>query len=65
MLEVELDIFSGMPNPKWILSEKEEKELLDRIIAEPTQVSPAYSLDEQFSLGYRGLLVREMVVLDM
>jgi hypothetical protein len=46
------------------LSEKEEKELLDRIIAEPTQVSPAYSLDEQFSLGYRGLLVREIKMTD-
>lgn len=60
MLEVELDIFSGMPNPKWLLSDREEKELLDRIIAEPTQISPAYTLDEQFSLGYRGLIVREI-----
>jgi hypothetical protein len=60
MLEVELDIFSGMPNPAWILSEKEEKELIDRITAEPTQISPAHTLDEQFSLGYRGLIVREI-----
>ena len=60
MLEVELDIFSGMPNPKWLLSDREEKELLDRIIAEPTQISPAYTPDEQFSLGYRGLIVREI-----
>jgi hypothetical protein len=60
MLEVELDIFSGMPNPKWVLSEQEEKELLERLIAEPTQVSAAYTSDEQFSLGYRGLIVREI-----
>jgi hypothetical protein len=60
MLEVELDIFSGMPNPTWILSEKEEKELLDRITSEPTQISPVHTLDEQFSLGYRGLIVREI-----
>ncbi len=60
MLEVELDIFSGMPNPKWLLSEKEEKELLDHIMAEPTQISPTHSLDEQFSLGYRGIIVREI-----
>jgi len=60
MLEVELDIFSGMPNPKWLLSDREEKELLDRVIAEPTQISPAYTPDEQFSLGYRGLIVREI-----
>lgn len=60
MLEVELDIFSGMPNPKWVLSEREEKELLDRAIADPGQFSPAYTPDEQFSLGYRGLIVREI-----
>jgi hypothetical protein len=58
MLEVELDISSGMPNPKWILSEREERELIDRIVAEPTQVSPVATVDEQFSLGYRGLIVR-------
>ena len=28
MLRVELDIFSGMPNPTWVLTEQEEKELL-------------------------------------
>jgi hypothetical protein len=60
VLEVELDIFSGMPNPKWILSEEEEKELLDIITSEPTQISPAYTIEEQFSLGYRGLIVREI-----
>jgi hypothetical protein len=58
MLEVELDIFSGMPNPRWILTEKEEQELMARIAAEPTQVSPLNSADEQFSLGYRGMIVR-------
>jgi hypothetical protein len=60
MLEVELDIFSGMPNPRWVLSEKEEKELFDRITSEPTQISPVHTLEEQFSLGYRGLIVREI-----
>ncbi|AUI59138.1 hypothetical protein [Amycolatopsis sp. BJA-103] len=58
MLEVELDIFSGMPNPTWTLSEREERELIERISADPAQVSPAVTPDEQFSLGYRGLLVR-------
>ena len=58
MLEVELDIFSGMPNPKWILSEREERELVDRLTAEPSQASAAYAADEQFSLGYRGFIVR-------
>lgn len=58
MLEVELDIFSGMPNPQWTLSGEEERELIDRIKADPTQLSPAVTEEEQFSLGYRGLLVR-------
>lgn len=60
MLEVELDIFSGMPNPKWILSETEEKELLDIITSDPTQISPVYTPEEEFGLGYRGLIVREI-----
>ena len=58
MLEVELDIFSGMPNPTWILSPAHERELIDRIAAGPAQVSPVATADEQFSLGYRGLVVR-------
>lgn len=60
MLEVELDIFSGMPNPKWTLSETEEKILLDMIISDPTQISPVHTQEEQFGLGYRGLIVREV-----
>jgi hypothetical protein len=57
MLEVELDVFSGMPNPRWLLSQ-EEKELVDQLAADPAQVSAAATDEEQFSLGYRGLLVR-------
>jgi len=64
MLEVELDIFSGRRNPKWILSEAEEKELLDMIISEPTQISPVYTPEEQFGLGYCGLIVREIKIDD-
>lgn len=58
MFEVELDIYSGMPNPRWILSEKEEQELMEQIAAEPAQVSAVDSAEEQFSLGYRGMIVR-------
>lgn len=36
MLEVELDIFSGRANPTWILTEVEEKVLLEMIISDPT-----------------------------
>jgi hypothetical protein len=58
MLEVELDIFSGMPNPVWLLTSREERELYERLTAEPDQISPAHAADEQFSLGYRGFIVR-------
>ena len=58
MLEVELDIFSGMPNPRWLLTQAEERELAERLEAEPEQVSPLATEDEQFALGYRGLIVR-------
>ncbi len=60
MLEIELDVFSGMPNPKWLLSSGEEQELVERVSAGADQVSRADSPDEQFSLGYRGLLVRRV-----
>lgn len=55
MLQVELDIFSGRPNPQWVLSGKEEKELLDRIAAEPKLMLPAEATNGR--LGYRGYIV--------
>jgi hypothetical protein len=55
MLQVELDIFSGRPNPLWILSGKEEKELLDRITAEPKLMLPTEATSGR--LGYRGYIV--------
>ena len=58
MLEVEIDVFSGMPNPTFYLSESEEKELLDRILAEPTQMAPLVHPAENFGLGYRGVVIR-------
>lgn len=60
MIEVELDIFSGRPNPKWVLSEEEEKELLNIILSDPTEISPVYTSEVQFGLGYRGLIVRKI-----
>ncbi|MFI7419574.1 hypothetical protein [Nonomuraea sp. NPDC049684] len=58
MLEVELDIFSGMPNPTWTLTYEEEGELTERIRAVPQQVSPLHTSGEAFGLGYRGFIVR-------
>ena len=60
MLEVEFDILSGMPNPVWLLSRDEEQELIERVTADPGQISPVATNEEQFSLGYRGLIVRRI-----
>lgn len=55
MLQVELDIFSGRPNPKWILTDKEEKQLLDRVTADPRAILAPSATDGR--LGYRGYVV--------
>lgn len=55
MLQVELDIFSGRPNPSWTLSGKEEKELLDRLTAEPKAILPPAATNGR--LGHRGYIV--------
>ena len=60
MLEVELDIFSGMPNPTWILSKTQEGTLYELLSAETRQISPLVKEDEQYGLGYRGLIVRRI-----
>jgi hypothetical protein len=58
MLEAEIDVFSGMPNPTFELSEKEEKEFLDRIVADAGQMSAVADPAENFGLGYRGITIR-------
>jgi hypothetical protein len=60
MLEVELDIFSGMPNPTWVLSKRQETTLYERLNVDPTQLSPLTTRGERFGLGYRGLIVRRI-----
>jgi hypothetical protein len=60
MLEVELDIFSGMPNPTWVLSQRQEATLYEMLSAEPRQVVRETALDARFGLGYRGLIVRRI-----
>jgi len=54
MITVELDIFSGRPNPQWSLTPKEENELIARVMAEPSLTSPPESAG---GLGYRGFTV--------
>lgn len=53
-IEVELDIYSGMPNPTWVLSATDSTELRRRIDALPTTKAAAPAEN----LGYRGFLVR-------
>ncbi len=54
--EVELDIFSGMPNPSWVLTDGEADNFAKRL-ARLLQVS-ANSLSG--NLGYRGFIVQTM-----
>lgn len=58
MLEIEIDVFSGMPNPTFQLSAREEQELVDRMLAEPAQMAPSSDPTETFGLGYRGIVAR-------
>jgi len=53
-MQVELDVFSGRPNPTWNLSEREATEFQNRLAALP----PAPPAERMPGLGYRGLVVR-------
>src|SRR5262245_49044670 len=52
--EVELDVFSGRPNPVWTLSNADTAEL-ERRLSALTKTSATTLFD---GLGYRGLIVR-------
>jgi hypothetical protein len=52
--EVELDIFSGRPNPRWSLSPQECTTLQERLAGLPPTTKAA---TEPPGLGYRGLIV--------
>ena len=60
MLEIEIDIFSGMPNPTWILSKRQEGTLYELLRAQPKQISPVAASSERLGLGYRGVIVRRI-----
>jgi hypothetical protein len=53
-VEVELDIFSGNPNPTWILSNQDRDIFLERLAELPK--APAKELSAK--LGYRGFIVQ-------
>jgi hypothetical protein len=55
LLEIELDAFSGRPNPRWELTGEQAAEFLTRLRAlRPTLRSHF----EEGGLGYRGFIVR-------
>jgi len=53
-LQIELDAFSGRPNPRWTLNEAQGAEFLARLRA----LQPAAANSPGDGLGYRGLIVR-------
>jgi hypothetical protein len=57
IVDVEVDIFSGMPNPHWTLSEADAAVFLDRLSA-LSALEPAAARPLSAHLGYRGLVVR-------
>lgn len=50
---VELDVFSGRPNPGWSLAAEEAKDLLSRI----SRLAPNGGGQSPAGLGYRGFIV--------
>ncbi len=54
-MQVELDIFSGRPNPRWELSSETAQELRNKLadLSEGAPLRP-----QTTGLGYRGLIVR-------
>lgn len=54
--EVELDIFSGMPNPTWILTDAEA----DSFVKQLAVLSRTSATELSGNLGYRGFIVQCM-----
>ena len=55
MLRVEMDVYSGLDNPSWPLTEDEAAKLTDRVMADPTIISDINATDGR--LGYKGYIV--------
>jgi hypothetical protein len=53
-IEVELDVFSGKPNPRWTLDQKRADEVLNALKAESPTTVPATA---PARLGYRGFIL--------
>lgn len=58
MLKITIDIFSGRPNPTWVLTEREAQEILREVVRNRgvvTEVDSGYQ-----GLGYRGIIVEAL-----
>lgn len=55
-VEVEIDIFSGMPNPTWVLTNAEA----DNFVKQLAAVSQTSATELSGHLGYRGFIVQVM-----
>lgn len=53
-VEVELDIFSGMPNPTWVLTDADADSFVKLLAAVP----PGPATELSGNLGYRGFIVQ-------
>jgi hypothetical protein len=53
-MEVELQVFSGRPNPKWVMSGAQATDMLKRIRSLRTAANEVRAPD----LGFRGFIVR-------
>ena len=58
MVAVTADIFSGRPNPTWIIDEKESARILKKVASKPEIISRVdRNQDGYDNLGYRGLYI--------
>jgi len=55
MADVELDVFSGRPNPRWTLSPAQRADLIDQLRAGTIPLLAADSGESR--LGYRGFIL--------
>ena len=55
---IRMQIFSGLPDPEWILDETESRSLVDRLLARREAIRPVS--DDAGGLGYRGFEVTRL-----
>ena len=53
-VEIELDIFSGMPNPTWVLADADADRFMKQLAAAP----PGPATELSGNLGYRGFIIQ-------